>query len=153
MVVSNREYCTISCLFGVGLLTVCKLVRQVTNALVYQLFISLPTGQRRDETIAGFQERGYPQCTGTIDGTYIPIIAPRDNPADYYSREGWHSIVLQAVVDHNLCNLCKYNDLIKQSKTVKLQMNIQLKISDNIGTVPITNWPWFHTLSIAIDQV
>uniref|UniRef100_A0A8D3DUQ9 DDE Tnp4 domain-containing protein n=1 Tax=Scophthalmus maximus TaxID=52904 RepID=A0A8D3DUQ9_SCOMX len=87
------EYHAISCLFGVGLLTVCMLVRQVRNALVhtlYQRFISLPTGLQR-----------YPQCTGAIDGTHIPIIAPRDNPADCYNRKVWHLIVLQAVVDHN----------------------------------------------------
>lgn len=98
------EYRTISCLFGVGLSTVCKIVRQVTDALVnilYQRFISLPTGQRLDDTIAGFGARGYPQCAGVIDATHIPIVAPREKAADYYNRDGWHSIILQAVVDHN----------------------------------------------------
>ncbi|XP_063813276.1 uncharacterized protein LOC135051001 [Pseudophryne corroboree] len=70
---------------------------------MYHRFISLPQGQRLDETIKGFKKRGYPQCAGAIDGTHIPIIAPRDNPADYYNRKGWHSIVLQAVVDHKYC--------------------------------------------------
>lgn len=98
------EYRTISCLFGVGIATVCKIIYEVTQALVdtlYQRFICLPKGQRLDETIDGFKRRGYPQCAGAIDGTHIPIIAPHDNPADYYNRKGWHSIVLQAVVDHN----------------------------------------------------
>uniref|UniRef100_A0A3Q2YLC0 Protein ALP1-like n=2 Tax=Hippocampus comes TaxID=109280 RepID=A0A3Q2YLC0_HIPCM len=103
---TSGEYRTIACLFGVGLSTVCNIVRQVTNALVdtlHQRFISLPTGQRLDATIAGFVERGYPQCAGAIDGTHIPIIAPRDNPEDYHNRKGWYSIILQAVVDHNFC--------------------------------------------------
>lgn len=97
------EYRTISCLFGVGISTVCVLVREVTKAILdtlYQRFIALPQGQRLDETVSGFLRRGYPQCAGAIDGTHIPIIAPRDNPADYHNRKGWHSIILQAVVDH-----------------------------------------------------
>ncbi|XP_063817743.1 uncharacterized protein LOC135056457 [Pseudophryne corroboree] len=100
------EYRTIACLFGVGLSTVCTIVHEVTRALVdnlYHRFISLPHGQRLDKTILGFVESGYPQCAGAIDGTHIPIIAPHDNPADYYNRKGWHSIVLQAVVDHKYC--------------------------------------------------
>ena len=35
-----------------------------------------------------------------IDGSHIPIVAPRDNPLDYYNRKGTHSIVLQALVDY-----------------------------------------------------
>lgn len=100
------EYRTISCLFGVGISTVCVLVREVTKALVenlYHRFISLPQGERLDDTIKGFLRRGYPQCGGAIDGTHIPIIAPSDNPADYYNRKGWHSIIMQAVVDHQFC--------------------------------------------------
>ncbi|XP_075060997.1 uncharacterized protein LOC142149570 [Mixophyes fleayi] len=100
------EYRTISCLFGVGISTVCTLVHEVTTALLealYHRFISLPQGQRLDDTIAGFLKRGFPQCAGAIDGTHIPIIAPTDNHADYYNRKGWHSIILQAVVDHNYC--------------------------------------------------
>ncbi|XP_075062068.1 uncharacterized protein LOC142150776 [Mixophyes fleayi] len=100
------EYRTISCLFGVGISTVCTLVHEVTTALLealYHRFISLPQGQCLDDTIAGFLKRGFPQCAGAIDGTHIPIIAPTDNHADYYNRKGWHSIILQAVVDHNYC--------------------------------------------------
>ena len=44
--------------------------------------------------------RGFPQCFGAIDGSHIPIIAPSTDPLDYYNRKGFHSIVLQALVDH-----------------------------------------------------
>lgn len=44
----------------------------------------------------------FPMCAGAIDGTDIPIIAPAVNHADYVNRKGYHSIVMQAVVD------CKY---------------------------------------------
>ncbi|KAI3356036.1 hypothetical protein L3Q82_017304 [Scortum barcoo] len=47
-----------------------------------------------------FENRwGVPQCVGAIDGSHIPIIAPEQYARGYYNRKGWHSVVLQAVVD------------------------------------------------------
>ena len=37
---------------------------------------------------------------GALDGSHIPIIAPSENPLDYYNRKGYHLVVLQALVDH-----------------------------------------------------
>lgn len=34
-----------------------------------------------------------------IDGSHIPIIAPQEYHCDYFNRKGWHSIILQGVVD------------------------------------------------------
>lgn len=48
-------------------------------------------------TLNGFAERGYPLCVGAIDSSHIPIIAPQEDAA---ACKGWHSVVLQAVVDH-----------------------------------------------------
>ncbi|XP_026056804.1 putative nuclease HARBI1 [Carassius auratus] len=100
------EYRTISCLFGLGISTVCMLVRQVTYALkatLFKRFICMPQGQRLQKTIDGFVARGYKMCAGAIDGCHIPIIKPHEDQAAYCNRKGWHSIVLQAVVDHNVC--------------------------------------------------
>ena len=36
---------------------------------------------------------------GAIDGSHIPIIAPKNDPNDYYNRKQFHSIVLQGVAD------------------------------------------------------
>ena len=39
-------------------------------------------------------------CGGAIDGSHIPIIAPHEFHTDYFNREGFHSIIIQAMVDH-----------------------------------------------------
>uniref|UniRef100_UPI0037E91488 uncharacterized protein n=1 Tax=Semicossyphus pulcher TaxID=241346 RepID=UPI0037E91488 len=102
----SGEYRSIATLFGVGIATVCIIVRQVTAAILdrmYQHYVSLPTGPRLDDTIRAFKDRCYPQCAGAIGGTHIPIAAPRDNPDHYLNKRGWHSVILQAVVDHDVC--------------------------------------------------
>lgn len=101
----SGEYRSIAGMFGVGIATVCMIVRQVTAAIVDRLYrrcVSLPTGQRLDDTIRAFRDRCYPQCAGAIGGTHIPIAPPRDNPDHYVNKRGWHSVILQAVVDHNV---------------------------------------------------
>lgn len=101
----SGEYRSIADMFGVGIATVCTIVRQVTAAIVERLhrrFVSLPSGQRLDDTIRAFADRCYPQCAGAIGGTHIPIAPPRDNPDHYVNEKGWHSVILQAVVDHEL---------------------------------------------------
>ena len=40
-------------------------------------------------------------CAGAMDGTHIPIMAPKENQIDYVNRKGYHSVVMQAVVDCN----------------------------------------------------
>ena len=42
---------------------------------------------------------GYPQATGAIDGTHIPVRPLDDGKSDYICRKGYPSVVLQAVVD------------------------------------------------------
>ena len=31
---------------------------------------------------------------------HIPVVSPRECLADYYNRKGWHSILMQGVVNH-----------------------------------------------------
>lgn len=44
---------------------------------------------------------GFPQVVGCLDGCHIPIKAPQSHPEDYVNRKGFHSIILQALVDAN----------------------------------------------------
>ncbi|XP_071958337.1 uncharacterized protein [Antedon mediterranea] len=100
------EYRSISNMFGIGISTLCNLAREVCFAIrrnLFKRYISLPSGERLTATINGFERRRFPQCAGAIDGTHVPILAPSKNPADYHNRKGWHSVIMQAVVDHNFC--------------------------------------------------
>ena len=62
-------------------------------------YINVPSGDRLQNIIDGFLHKwGFPQCVGAIDGSRIPIIAPKENALDYFNRKGHHSVVLQALV-------------------------------------------------------
>ena len=95
---SNSELRIISNLFGVGLSTTCVALHDVCRAIVEHLaakYITFPTGQRLQTIVDGFLSKwGFPQCIGAIDGSHIPIIAPSENPLDYYNRKGHHSVIL-----------------------------------------------------------
>lgn len=101
---TNVEYRTISHLFGVGMSTVCIVVHEVCKVIVDSLlskYIRIPHGNDAMEVVRGFEERwGFPQCFGAVDGTHIPILPPCNTPTDYYNRKGFHSIVVQALVDY-----------------------------------------------------
>ncbi|CAM4718891.1 unnamed protein product [Lepidochelys kempii] len=45
---------------------------------------------------------GFPNCGGVIDGTHIPILAPELQGSQYINRKGYFSMVLQALVNHNV---------------------------------------------------
>ena len=64
-------------------------------------FIKFPKGEvETRRAIQKFQEIScFPQVVGAIDGSHIPIIAPKNDPDDYYNRKQFHSIVLQGLAD------------------------------------------------------
>ena len=64
-------------------------------------YIRIPAGEGLKDVVEGFKHKwGFPQCAGAVDGTHIPIVLPAECPADYYNRKGWHSILMQGVVNH-----------------------------------------------------
>lgn len=101
---TGADFRTIAHLFGVSKSIVCITVKEVCHTIVRDLlpeYIRVPTGRALKRVIQGFkQDYGFPQCAGAVDGTHIPIQSPPECPADYYNRKGWHSIIMQGVVDN-----------------------------------------------------
>ena len=101
---TNVEYRTLAELFGLGHSTVGVIVLETCEAIAQHLltrYVRFPQGQTLTNVVNGFDARcGFPQAAGAVDGTHIPIIRPQDNPTDYYNRKGYHSVLMQAVVDH-----------------------------------------------------
>ena len=49
-----------------------------------------------------YQVAKVPGVVGCIDGTHIPIIAPKVDEYTYVNRKKFHSINIQTICDHNL---------------------------------------------------
>ena len=101
---TNADYRTIGHLFGVSKSTVCVITKDVCTAIVSNLlpkYIRIPSGDNLKDVVEGFEHKwGFPQCAGAVDGTHIPVVSPEECPADYYNRKGWHSVLMQGVVNH-----------------------------------------------------
>ncbi|XP_011688388.1 PREDICTED: putative nuclease HARBI1 [Wasmannia auropunctata] len=86
----------------------CEELLQQTEAIIKTLdlreqFITWPTEDETIQSIAAFQrQRGFPNVIGAIDGTYVVIDTPNDNPEAYINRKDIYSIQLQVVCKHNL---------------------------------------------------
>ena len=82
----------------------CVIVYDTCKVIVDVLLnknIQFPQGDELSEVVEGFKNKwGMIQCAGSIDGCHIPITPPALNHTDYYNRNGWYSMLLQAVVDH-----------------------------------------------------
>ena len=99
---STAEYRTIGNLFGVSKAFVCLCVREVCDAITKRLsnIIHFPRGNELIEVIRNYENKwDFPMCAGAIDGTHIPIRAPMESHVEYVNRKGYHSILMQAVVD------------------------------------------------------
>lgn len=101
---SCSEYQVVANLFGFSKASVCTFVHSVVKAIVSKLtplHIKMPNSAEASHISQEFQKiTGIPQIIGAIDGSHIPITAPMDGSKDFLNRKGFHSIILQAVVDH-----------------------------------------------------
>ena len=62
-------------------------------------FICWPSPSTMKKYAQEFEDlQQIPYVVGAVDGSHIPIIAPRLHAADYYNRKGFHSVLLQGVV-------------------------------------------------------
>jgi len=140
------------------------------------LYVSFPTGEQLNEVVQGFKDKwGFPQCAGSIDGSHISVTPPAMNHTDYYSRKGFYSVLVQAVVDHDYLfrNICVgwpgsvhdarifFNSLLYH-KVINKQLlqgnNLQIG-SHDIPTLysayPIQSWlmkPFAHSPTLSQEQ-
>ncbi len=90
-------------LFGVRKKTVCRCVQEFCEAACKWFVpeqICFPDKQKLKEMAALRTNGGFHSVLVPLMGhTYIPIIAPKEYRCDCFNRKGWHSIILQGVVD------------------------------------------------------
>ena len=101
---STAEYRTIAHLFGVSTSFVCICIKDVCEAINKRLsrVIKFQHGEELVQVINDYEKKwGMPMCAGAIVGTHIPILALEESHLVYVNRKGYHSIIMQAVVDSN----------------------------------------------------
>ncbi len=71
-------------------------IRKHLKALV----ISKLTGSKIKEITIGFKcLHGIPCILGAIDGSHVPIVAPKVDPKSYYCWKGFYSTLIQGGID------------------------------------------------------
>ena len=102
---SNIDFRSLGHLFGIGKATACIIFHEVVSAIcdhLGPLYLRFPNDNELRGVVDGFSQRwNLPQCCGAIDGTHIPIVAPAENHTDYFNRKQFHSVIMQAVVNHD----------------------------------------------------
>lgn len=92
--------------FDVCRATAYRVYRRVCKAIVRHLmaeFIKFPTGQKAQAAMDAFEgKKGFPGVIGAVDGTHIPIKAPKHNHEHYINRKGFFSVQLQVICDPDL---------------------------------------------------
>jgi len=85
--------------------SVSRCMRKVSDAISERLdnihFPATP-GEVRNTKRSVYQIAQFPNVLGAVDGKFIPIISPKDNENEYVCRKGFHSLNIQAVVDHEM---------------------------------------------------
>ncbi|XP_017120636.1 protein ANTAGONIST OF LIKE HETEROCHROMATIN PROTEIN 1-like [Drosophila elegans] len=102
---SSKDYRKVGRLFGIPSSMVPKILTEFCR-FICRVFSTeyLPpeflTQEKLEECVSGFEELGFPQCFGVLDGTHIEVRPPISDAEDYYNIKGWYSTILIALVDH-----------------------------------------------------
>lgn len=160
---TGSEYWTIAHLFGVGQTSVWTWVQDFCAAaetLLVPEQIRIPDESTFSEMAASNECRwGLPQSVGAIDGSHIPIIASTNYHTDSFNRKGWHSIILQAVVDGRGNVFTGLPGSMHDARVLRLSSLWELASRGNIfpqhtRTIGTDCWvlhPW--RLSISVERV
>ncbi|CAC5407865.1 HARBI1 [Mytilus coruscus] len=98
-------YSEVGDLHGISKASASRCIMRVSKAIVSKMDnIKFPSTEDEMNAV----KRGFlsyckgPKCYCAVDGTLISIIAPKENKAVYAYRKGYHSLNIQAVVDHEM---------------------------------------------------
>ncbi|XP_062598054.1 putative nuclease HARBI1 [Saccostrea cucullata] len=92
-------------LHGISQPKVSRVISRVVSALDLRLQnINFPTSEQDIiKTKTQFYNlANFPGVIGAVDGTLIPILAPKDDEYVYVCRKGYHALNVQGVVDSSL---------------------------------------------------
>ena len=94
--------------FGIGKLTVSKIIRRVTQAISNYLgskYIVRATNKKDTEEMTSnfYNSHGFPNCIGALDGTHVGVKKPSLNASDFINRKGKCTLNIQAAADYNYC--------------------------------------------------
>lgn len=100
---NGSQYHSVGDMHGIDKSTVCRIVHRVSRAILGRLFPVYVRWPNNCTYIAvEFADiADFPRVTGAIDGTLIPIRAPRMNESDFVDRHGNHSINAMVVCGPN----------------------------------------------------
>ena len=88
------------------------------------------------DIVRGFEQQwGFPQCFGAINGSHIPIIAPKDSHTDYHNRKSFYSMVLQALVDDQYRFLNVYTSWPGSVHDARVLSNSEVYVRGEAGTL------------------
>ena len=103
--------------FRLGRSTVCRIIRDTCDALLFALkdsFLKVPSSIEQWKRIASDYESewNYPHCIGAIDGKHVCIECPSNAGSAFYNYKNYHSMVLLAVCDAHytftMVDICRY---------------------------------------------
>lgn len=103
---------SVTILPGISKASAWKSVYEVVSALYYyrNYFIRWPTAVEATYTAQRIQARcGIPNVIGAVDGTHIPIHAPRIDKPSYYNRNKYASIQLQVTYFFSIVRVYIFN--------------------------------------------
>ncbi|XP_042309854.1 protein ANTAGONIST OF LIKE HETEROCHROMATIN PROTEIN 1-like [Sceloporus undulatus] len=86
--------------FQIGSSTASVICIQVCEAIVKVLLRKVVRLENHHRIMEGFEQLGFPNCVGAVDGTHILIRPPRGKAEEYYNRKYGFSIVMQGTTDH-----------------------------------------------------
>lgn len=103
---SGDRYRIVARKFGINRKTLSGLIAEICTAIwdkfQSECFTAYPPTQTKiEETVAEFEQLGFPQCYGIIDGFHIPVFPTKEDGNDFLNYKNWNSMVLLGTVDYS----------------------------------------------------